>query len=110
MSTRQDDLGNGEGKVLYDEQVALSRDEQGTLHTVSSVCTHLGCDVEWNGEEKTWDCPCHGSRFGPTGDVLRGPATARCRRPRSPSSSGDGDQEPGLFGSNGSRVFPRRIR
>ena len=75
MSTRHDDLGKGEGKVLYDEQVALSRDEQGSLHAVSSVCTHLGCDVEWNGEAKCWDCPCHGSRFGPAGEVLRGPAT-----------------------------------
>jgi Rieske Fe-S protein len=75
MSTRHDDLGNGEGKVLYDEQVALSRDEQGTLHAVSSVCTHMGCDVDWNGEAKTWDCPCHGSRFSPTGEVIRGPAS-----------------------------------
>jgi Rieske Fe-S protein len=75
MSTTHDDLGNGEGKVLYDKQVALSRDEQGTLHAVSSVCTHMGCDVDWNGEEKTWDCPCHGSRFSPTGEVLHGPAS-----------------------------------
>jgi Rieske Fe-S protein len=75
MSTSHDDLGNGEGKVLYDQQVALSRDAQGTLHAVSSVCTHMGCDVDWNGEAKTWDCPCHGSRFSPTGEVLRGPAS-----------------------------------
>lgn len=73
--SKHDDLGNGEGKVLYDEQVALSRDEQGTLHAVSSVCTHMGCDVDWNSGEKTWDCPCHGSRFSPTGEVLRGPAS-----------------------------------
>jgi Rieske Fe-S protein len=75
MSTRHDDLGNGQGKVLYDEQVALSRDEKGTLHAVSNVCTHLGCEVEWNAEAKTWDCPCHGSRFSPTGEVLHGPAS-----------------------------------
>jgi len=75
MSTSHDDLGNGEGKVLYDQQVALSRDAQGMLHAVSSVCTHMGCDVDWNGEAKTWDCPCHGSRFSPTGEVLRGPAS-----------------------------------
>jgi Rieske Fe-S protein len=75
MPTSHDDLGNGEGKVLYDQQVALSRDEQGTLHAVSSVCTHMGCDVDWNGGQKSWDCPCHGSRFRPTGEVLHGPAT-----------------------------------
>jgi Rieske Fe-S protein len=75
MATRHDDLDKGEGRVLYDQQVALFRDEQGTLHAVSSVCTHMGCDVEWNGEAKTWDCPCHGSRFGPAGEVLHGPAT-----------------------------------
>lgn len=72
MSTRHDDLPKGEGRVLYDKQTALFRDDQGKLHAVSSVCTHMGCDVEWNGEEKTWDCPCHGSRFG---DVLHGPAS-----------------------------------
>jgi Rieske Fe-S protein len=74
MPTLHDDLKNGEGKVLPDRQIAISRDDQGTLHAVSSVCTHVGCEVEWNGEERTWDCPCHGSRFSPTGEVLHGPA------------------------------------
>jgi Rieske Fe-S protein len=74
MPTLHDDLQNGEGKVLSDRQIAISRDDQGTLHAVSSVCTHVGCEVEWNGEEKTWDCPCHGSRFSSTGEVLHGPA------------------------------------
>ncbi|MFL5539757.1 MAG: Rieske 2Fe-2S domain-containing protein, partial [Longimicrobiaceae bacterium] len=50
-------------------------DEQGVVHQRSAYCTHLGCVVQWNHEEKSWDCPCHGSRFSPTGDeVLNGPA------------------------------------
>ena len=53
----------------------MYRDPQGTLHAVSSVCTHLGCLVKFNNAEKTWDCPCHGSRFGVDGAVLDGPAT-----------------------------------
>jgi Rieske Fe-S protein len=73
MSAIHDDLSPGQGKVT-EQHVALSRDEHGTLHAVSSVCTHMGCDVEWNGADKTWDCPCHGSRFAPDGKVLRGPA------------------------------------
>ena len=52
MPTLHDDLQNGEGKVLSDRQIAISRDDQGALHAVGSVCTHVGCEVEWNGEEK----------------------------------------------------------
>jgi Rieske Fe-S protein len=55
-------------------KVAAYRDEKGELHEVSAVCPHLGCIVQWNGSEKTWDCPCHGSRFDKTGKVLNGPA------------------------------------
>lgn len=69
-----EDLQKGEGKLLVDRRVALYRDEGGILHALSSVCPHRGCDVEWNGEEKVWDCPCHGSRFAPDGSILRGPA------------------------------------
>jgi len=55
-------------------KVAAYRDEDGTLHTVSAICTHLGCVVTWNSAEKTWDCPCHGSRFDKLGSVINGPA------------------------------------
>jgi Rieske Fe-S protein len=74
MSTRHDDLAKGEGKRLADRRVALYRDGGGNMHAFSSVCPHRGCDVEWNGEEKVWDCPCHGSRFTAEGAVIRGPA------------------------------------
>lgn len=55
-------------------KVAAYRDPAGTLHERSAVCTHLGCIVQWNSQESSWDCPCHGSRFAPTGEVLNGPA------------------------------------
>jgi len=66
----------GEGKIveLEGHRVAAYRSEQGKVTTLSPVCTHLGCEVRWNDAEHTWDCPCHGSRFTPTGGVLAGPA------------------------------------
>lgn len=71
------DVKSGEGKiVLHDgRKMAIHRDDGGALHAVSPVCTHMKCDVTWNAAEKTWDCPCHGSRFGIGGDVINGPAT-----------------------------------
>jgi glycine/D-amino acid oxidase-like deaminating enzyme/nitrite reductase/ring-hydroxylating ferredoxin subunit len=69
-------LQRGEGKILTlnGERVAASRDEDGQVTVLSPVCTHMGCIVGWNQAESTWDCPCHGSRFRPTGEVLSGPA------------------------------------
>jgi len=63
-------LAEWEGK-----KVALYKDEQGKLHAVDPVCPHAGCLVAWNNAEKSWDCPCHGSRFAPNGALLTGPAT-----------------------------------
>ena len=65
----------GEGRVLKvdGEQTAVYRDERGVLHNLSPICTHLGCIVNWNTAEKSWDCPCHGGRFTATGEVLEGP-------------------------------------
>jgi nitrite reductase/ring-hydroxylating ferredoxin subunit len=54
--------------------VAVYRDGDGVVHERSAVCPHLGCIVAWNAAERTWDCPCHGSVFAPTGEVLHGPA------------------------------------
>jgi glycine/D-amino acid oxidase-like deaminating enzyme/nitrite reductase/ring-hydroxylating ferredoxin subunit len=72
-----DELEPGTAAVGYVglSQVAAYRDEAGDLHAVSAVCTHLGCVVTWNDAEKSWDCPCHGSRFDLEGKVLHGPAT-----------------------------------
>jgi glycine/D-amino acid oxidase-like deaminating enzyme/nitrite reductase/ring-hydroxylating ferredoxin subunit len=71
-----DEVGRGEGKLVrFDgKRVAAYRDEDNRLHAVNSVCTHMGCHVHFNGAEKTWDCPCHGSRFDVDGEVLDGPA------------------------------------
>ena len=70
------DVRPGEGKILTirGQRVAAYRDDAGKVKTMSPVCPHLGCIVHWNGEEKTWDCPCHGSRFKCTGEVISGPA------------------------------------
>jgi glycine/D-amino acid oxidase-like deaminating enzyme/nitrite reductase/ring-hydroxylating ferredoxin subunit len=71
-----EDLVPGEGAIVSagGQKVAGYRDDDGELHAVSSRCTHLGCQVAWNAAERTWDCPCHASRFDVDGDVLNGPA------------------------------------
>ena len=70
------EIAAGEGRILRKgpEKVAAYRSEEGKLHAVSAVCTHLGCVVQWNAAEKSWDCPCHASRFAVDGEVLQGPA------------------------------------
>ncbi|MEO8192343.1 MAG: FAD-dependent oxidoreductase [Gemmatimonadales bacterium] len=71
-----DQIEPGTGAVMRrgTSKVAVYKDEQGTIHARSAVCTHLYCIVDWNSSEKTWDCPCHGSRFDPYGNVVNGPA------------------------------------
>ena len=71
-----DEIKPGEGAVVRSglSKIAAYRDEAGNLHEHSAVCTHLGCIVAWNSEEKSWDCPCHGSRFDAYGRVIDGPA------------------------------------
>jgi glycine/D-amino acid oxidase-like deaminating enzyme/nitrite reductase/ring-hydroxylating ferredoxin subunit len=70
-------IGAGEGAVtrIAGKRCAVHRDNDGILHAVSAICTHLGCTVGWNTAEHSWDCPCHGSRFDVDGSVLEGPAT-----------------------------------
>lgn len=70
------DVGNEEGSVVMvnGKRAGGYRDEKGELHLVDTTCTHLGCECEWNHAERTWDCPCHGSRFSYTGEVINGPA------------------------------------
>jgi glycine/D-amino acid oxidase-like deaminating enzyme/nitrite reductase/ring-hydroxylating ferredoxin subunit len=70
------DIKPGEGALLREgiKKIAAYRDESGILYKFSAVCPHLKCVVRWDGAEKTWDCPCHGSRFDALGRVLNGPA------------------------------------
>ena len=70
------DIKPGEGAIIRDgtSKIAVYRDEDGNLHKRSAVCTHLGCIVRFNSLEKTWDCPCHGSRFSVDGDPINTPA------------------------------------
>ncbi len=71
-----EEIREDEGKVIVqdDQKLAVYKDERGNSHVVSAVCTHMKCIVNWNQSEKTWDCPCHGSRFDINGRVIEGPA------------------------------------
>jgi len=66
----------GKGAIAREgiRMLAVYRDEHGDLHALSAQCTHLGCVVHWNSAEQSWDCPCHGSRFDISGEVMHGPA------------------------------------
>jgi Rieske Fe-S protein len=77
-----DDIERGTGAVLQRgaRKLAVFRGEDGTLSVCSAVCTHLGGVVRWNSAEQSWDCPCHGSRFAPDGEVLNGPALHALKR------------------------------
>jgi nucleotide-binding universal stress UspA family protein/nitrite reductase/ring-hydroxylating ferredoxin subunit len=70
------ELEPGEGGILVQagERLAAFMDEQGELHLMSARCTHMGCTVAWSTADHVFECPCHGSRFGPRGEVVNGPA------------------------------------
>jgi glycine/D-amino acid oxidase-like deaminating enzyme/nitrite reductase/ring-hydroxylating ferredoxin subunit len=78
-------LRAGQGAVIRRgaTKVAVYRDAGGHLYEFSALCPHLGCVVHWNTVERSWDCPCHGSRFAATGDVLNGPSPVGLRRAQS---------------------------
>jgi len=84
------EIAMGSGAIVRDglSLLAVYRDNDGRYHELSAACTHLGCVVQWNGVEKSWDCPCHGSRFAPDGVVLNGPAAKPLER------HDTGDDEP----------------
>jgi nucleotide-binding universal stress UspA family protein/nitrite reductase/ring-hydroxylating ferredoxin subunit len=71
------DLRKGEGAIvtLGKRKIAVFVDDDGAIHRLSPRCSHMGCTVDWNTDERTWDCPCHGSRYEARGEVIRGPAT-----------------------------------
>ena len=77
-----DEFAAGEGAVIRDglTKLAVYRDETGTTHKMSAICPHLGCVVKWNTTEKSWDCPCHGSRYDRFGKVFQGPANSDLAR------------------------------
>lgn len=70
------DLPHGEAKIIrhMGRKIGAYRDENGNIHKIDPKCPHLGCELKWNGDDKTWDCPCHGSRFDMDGHLLNGPA------------------------------------
>lgn len=82
VSVRPEDLSNGEGSVVTvnGKRAGAYKDDEGNLHIVDTTCTHMGCELEWNHGERTWDCPCHGSRFSIHGNVVEGPAEKPLQR------------------------------
>ncbi len=66
--------GEAQAVEVEGQKMGVFRDDTGELHWVDTTCTHLGCELIWNEAERTWDCPCHGSRFNYNGDIVEGPA------------------------------------
>lgn len=74
--TQDIDVEKGEAAnvEIEGQKMGIYQDGEGTLHTVDTTCTHMGCELKWNDAEKSWDCPCHGSRFTYDGEIVEGPA------------------------------------
>jgi glycine/D-amino acid oxidase-like deaminating enzyme/nitrite reductase/ring-hydroxylating ferredoxin subunit len=92
LTSRVDQIQPGDGDVvlLRGRPVAVHRQEDGALRAVTATCTHLACLVQFNGAERSWDCPCHGSRFDLDGAVLNGPAVRPLKRVRLPDQESRG--------------------
>ena len=90
-----DSVERGEGKLvtLGKETLAVFRDDDGALHALAPECTHMGCLVKWNGAERSWDCPCHGSRFETDGEVIHGPALEGLEKRELPAERDGGGNE-----------------
>lgn len=74
MDVSEIDYGEGALIMMDGRKLAVYRDEKNQLHAMSPVCRHMKCIVDWNAKDKTWDCPCHGSRYDAMGHVIQGPA------------------------------------
>jgi glycine/D-amino acid oxidase-like deaminating enzyme/nitrite reductase/ring-hydroxylating ferredoxin subunit len=76
------DLEQDQGSVVNvnGKRAGAYKDQDGKVYIVDTTCTHLGCEIEWNSGDRTWDCPCHGSRFSITGDVIEGPAESPLKK------------------------------
>ena len=79
---KPEELKPGEGGIMSEgfKKIAVFCDEENNLHTCTAVCPHLGAILQWNADEKTFDCPMHGSRFTPEGKVINGPATSDLKK------------------------------
>ena len=69
-------IQNGEGKIVEvnGQKIGIYKDKEGKIYKVNPVCKHLGCELSWNNLDKTWDCPCHGSRYDYKGKLIYGPS------------------------------------
>ncbi len=76
QTSENEEVGKGEAKIISvdGKKAGAYRDENDKLHLLDITCTHLGCELEWNSAERSWDCPCHGSRFDYEGNIIEGPA------------------------------------
>jgi len=80
---KAEQLPAGHGGVVEwnEKKLGVYKDEQGEVFCVLAKCPHMGCQLEWNPDEKSWDCPCHGSRFDYHGNLIDNPAQTDCCRP-----------------------------
>ena len=88
---KPEDVKEDEGAIVSvnGKRAGAYRDKEGTLHLIDTTCTHLGCEVHWNHGDRSWDCPCHGSRFSYKGEVMEGPAKKPLMPLKQPSTKGD---------------------